>query len=79
MFEDRPERVKLTLHVQPGSADAWRELAKHLGYVADRGVWTGEGSISGLFDAIASGALVVRPSQLSLFERVDADRKEPGA
>jgi len=49
------ERKKLTLLASKGTALAWRAAALDLGYVSPSGKYMGQGSISALLDAIASG------------------------
>lgn len=51
------ERVGMI--VTRGTVARLRALAKALGYVAPNGMMVGQGSLSALFEAIASGALQV--------------------
>lgn len=77
-MNDKPQRVrqarlqlkqatlgrwhKRNVGLSMGTADAWKRVAKDLGFVVDRGPSTGKGSIGALMDAIALD--VVTPEEL---------------
>ena len=48
-----------SIAVNADTIAALREIAASLGYIADRGVLRGQGSVSGLMDAIARGEVSV--------------------
>ena len=63
MVEQIRERERLNLRLDKGTVASWRAIATRLGYVVDRGAYTGQGSIAGLMQAVGRGDLVVIRAQ----------------
>ena len=57
------EGQKLNLTIAQGTVDVWRAVATELDLIADRGPQKGQGSISGLMNAIAGKR--VKPYELA--------------
>ena len=57
------ERERLNLMLDLGTVASWRAIATRLGFVTDRGLYHGQGSIAQLMESIGRGELVVIPAQ----------------
>lgn len=55
--------AKLTVQLEPGAKGRLRAIAKGLGILSPVGPTYGQGSVAGLFDAIAKGELVVTKAE----------------
>ena len=69
------ERERLNLMLDLGTVASWRAIATRLGFVTDRGLYHGQGSIAQLMESIGRGELVVGRAQ-RIFEDMNEGENE---